>query len=93
MSKKKLNKVRNKIDKLDIKLLNLIKSRTKLVNEVIIIKKYKKQIVDTKRIKKVLRKIKINSVKRNIDPKITHKIWSSMIKGYIDYEKKNFYKK
>ena len=93
MNIKKLNKVRNHIDKLDIKLLDIIKKRTKLVNQVIKIKKYKKQIVDKKRINKVLRKIKKNSIKNNIDPKITLKIWSTMIKAYIDYEKRNFYKK
>tara|TARA_Y100000590_G_scaffold399135_1_gene482055 strand:+ start:1563 stop:1844 length:282 start_codon:yes stop_codon:yes gene_type:complete len=93
MDNKKLNKVRNLIDRLDIQLLNLIKKRTKLVNHVIKIKKYKKQIVDKKRINKVLKKIKKNSVKKNIDPKITVKIWSTMIKAYIDYEKRNFYKR
>ncbi len=35
MNKKKLNVVRKKIDKLDNKLLNIIKKRTKLVQEVI----------------------------------------------------------
>ena len=93
MNKNKLDKVRNQIDKLDVKLLNLIKIRTKLVNKVIKLKNYKKQIVDKKRIKKVLKKIKKNSIKKKIDPKITVKIWSSMINGYIDYEKGNFYKK
>ena len=93
MDNKKLNKVRNLIDRLDIQLLNLIKKRTKLVNHVIKIKKYKKQIVDKKRINKVLKKIKKNSVKKNIDPKITVKIWSTMTKAYIDYEKRNFYKR
>ena len=41
-----LNKVRNKIDKLDKKLLVLIKKRTDLVKKVIKLKKFKKQIVD-----------------------------------------------
>ena len=93
MNKNKLDKVRNQIDKLDVKLLNLIKIRTNLVNKVIKLKIYKKQIVDKKRIKKVLKKIKKNSIKKKIDPKITVKIWSSMINSYIDYEKRNFYKK
>ena len=50
-----LNKVRNKIDKLDKKLLVLIKKRTDLVKKVIKLKKFKKQIVDRNRIKKVPR--------------------------------------
>jgi len=90
MNKKKINIVRNKLDKLDGKLLNLIKKRTALVDQVIKIKTLKKQIVDKKRIKKVLKNIRLKSIKIKIDPKITNKIWSAMIKSYIDYEKRKF---
>jgi chorismate mutase len=92
MKKNKLRIVRKKIDVLDLKILSLIKKRTVLVNQVIKIKKYKKQIVDQDRIKEVLKKIKNNSIKKKIDPQITNNIWRSMIKSYIDYEKKNFKK-
>ena len=90
MDIKKIKIVRNKLDKLDHKLLNLIKKRTILVNQVIKIKKYKKQIVDKVRIKKVLNNVKKYSLRRKIDPKITHAIWKTMIRSYINYEKKNF---
>ena len=93
MNNKDLNKVRKKIDLLDKKLLILIKTRTNLVKQVIKLKKYKKQIVDKKRIKKVLRNIKRDSIRKKIDPKLTVKIWNSMIKSYIEYEKRNFKKK
>ena len=93
MNKKKLDNVRNKLDKLDYKLLDIIKKRTSLVKQVIKLKKHKKQIIDRNRIKKVLRNIKKISIKKKIDPRITHKIWSSMIKSYIDYERRNFNKK
>ena len=93
MNNKKLNTLRGKIDKLDFKLLDLIKKRSKFVDEVIKNKKHKKQIIDKSRIKKVLKDIKKNSIKKKIDPKITVKIWSSMINSYIDYEKRNFYKR
>ena len=93
MKNKKLDIIRNKIDKLDQLLLNLIKKRTNLVNRVIKVKKSKKDIFDRKRINVVLKNIKKNSIKKNIDPKITKNIWSSMIKSYIEYERKNFNKK
>ena len=93
MNKIKLNEVRNKLDKLDYKLLDIIKKRTSLVKQVIKLKKHKKQIIDRNRIKKVLRNIKKISIKKKIDPRITQKIWSSMIKSYIDYERRNFNKK
>ena len=77
---------------IDNKLLNLVKKRTNIVKKVIKLKKYKKKIVDHKRIRQVLKNIKSKSIKMNIDPKITQKIWSSMIKSYIDYERRNFKK-
>ena len=93
MNNKKISIVRDKLDKLDYRLLSLIKKRTVLVNQVIKIKTLKKQIVDNSRIKKVLKNIRKNSIKMKIDPKITHSIWSTIIKSYIEYEKKNFKKK
>ena len=56
LNKKKLNVVRKKLDKLDLKLLELIKLRTNLVNEVIKLKQFKKDIVDKKRISVILTK-------------------------------------
>ena len=92
-NKKKLNSVRIKLDKLDNKLLILIKRRTALVNEVIKLKQYKKEIVDKERIRFILNKIKKKTIKLNVDPKITNRIWKNMIWSYIDYEKRNFKKK
>ena len=88
----KLLKIRKKLDKLDNSFLNLIKKRTILVNEVIKTKKFKKDIVDKKRIKVILKNIRIKSKKKRIDPLITQKIWKSMISAYIDYEFRNFKK-
>ena len=89
---KKLNKIRVKLDKLDNKMLNIISKRTKLIDNVIKIKLYKKDIVDKSRIKKILSNIKKKSQSKNIDVILTRKIWSSMIKAYIDYEFRNFKK-
>ena len=85
--------IRLKLDKLDNNLLSLIKSRTNLVKEVLKLKEFKKEIVDKKRIRFILQKIKIKSKKLNIDPKITNRIWKNMIWSYIDYERRNFKKK
>ena len=90
---KKLRKLRKKLDSLDNSLIKLIKKRTNLVNEVLKLKKFKKQIVDNKRIKIILNQIKKKSIKNNIDPKITKRIWINMIRAYIDYERRNFKKK
>ena len=92
-NKKKLDGIRIKLDKLDNKLLALIKYRTSLVKEVLKLKEFKKEIVDQKRINFILKKIKVKSKKFKIDPKITNRIWKNMIWSYIDYEKRNFKKK
>ena len=92
-NKKKLKKLRNKLDLLDNQLLRLIKIRTNLVKDVLKLKIYKKEIIDRKRIKKILLNIKIKSLKHDIDPMITKRIWKNMIWSYIDFEKKNFRKK
>jgi len=92
-NKKKLEKIRSKLDKLDNKLLSIIKYRTNLVKEVLKLKEFKKEIVDKKRISLILRKIHTKSKKLKIDPKITNRIWKNMILSYIDYEKRNFKKK
>ena len=93
LSKKKLNILRAKLDKLDSNLLQLIKKRSNLVNEVLKLKIYKKEIIDQKRINFILKKIKKKSIKSKIDPKITNRIWKNMIWSFIDYEKRNFKKK
>ena len=93
MNKKKLEAIRKKIDLVDKHLLNIIGKRTTLVKKVISVKNHKKQIVDKKRIKKVLINIKNQSIKKKIDIKVTNKIWRAMINSYIDFERRKFKKK
>ena len=93
LKKEKLRKIRKELDKLDDYLIKIIKKRTSLVEKVLALKERKNQIVDQKRIDLILRNIKKKSIKNNIDPKITNKIWKNMIYAYIDFEKRNFNKK
>ena len=93
LKRKKLNKIRTELDKLDNSLIKPIKKRTNLVNQVLKLKEKKKEIIDNKRIKIILRNIRKKSITNRIDPKITNRIWKNMIWSYIDYEKRNFKKK
>jgi len=93
MNKKKLQIARNKIDQLDKEIFYLIKKRTAIVKYMLSLKGFKKQIIDHKRIKEILKKIKNQSIKNRIDPKITSRIWKSMIWSYIDFQRRNFKKK
>tara|TARA_E500000178_G_scaffold327352_1_gene356347 strand:- start:171 stop:455 length:285 start_codon:yes stop_codon:yes gene_type:complete len=93
MVNKNILKIRKNLDKLDNEFLNIIKKRTHLVNLVIKNKKFKKDIVDKKRISIILKNISKKSRKMKIDTKLTQKIWKSMIKAYIEYEFRNFKRK
>ncbi len=93
LKRKKLSNIRSELDKLDNILIKVIKKRTSLVKKVLALKEKKKQIVDQKRIKSILKNIRKKSLKSNIDPKITNRIWKNMIWSYIDFERRNFKKK
>ena len=93
MNNKNIIKIRKKLDNLDNVLLNLIKRRIFLVNQVLKNKRFKREIIDRKRISIILKNIKKKSKKKNIDPIVTNKIWTSMIRAFIDYEFRNFKKK
>ncbi len=93
LKKEKLSKIRKELDKLDDSLIKIIKKRTNLVKRVLALKERKNQIVDQRRINLILKNIKKKSLKNNIDPKITNKIWKNMIYAYIDFERRNFNKK
>ena len=93
MDKNKLKLARNKVDQLDQKIFNLIKKRTQIVKYMLSLKKFKKEIVDHKRNNEILEKIKNKSNKYGIDPKITRRIWKSIIWSYVDFQRRNFKKK
>ena len=93
LKKKKLNIVRKKLDKIDNSLINIIRQRTLLVKKVLELKDYKNEIIDRERIRKILKNIRVKSLQKKIDPRITKRIWHNMIYAYIDFEKRNFKKK
>ena len=93
MNKKKLKVARNKVDQIDNKIFDLIRKRTEIIKFVLSLKKYKKQIIDYKRIDDILKKIKNKSIKYSIDSKLTSRIWKSIIWSYVEFQRKKFKKK
>ena len=93
MNKKKLKIARKKVDFLDKEIFNLIKKRTQLVKYMLGLKKSRREIVDYGRNNEIFRKIKNKSIKNDIDPKITRRIWKAMIWSYVDFQRRNFKKK
>ena len=87
-----MKEIRRKIDAVDSKILPLMIKRSFLVNKALQLKTKKSEIVDVKRIKQITKKISDQSKKLGADPKLISNIWISMIKNFIDFEKRNFKK-
>ena len=90
---RRLKKERKKIDKIDQQIFNLIKKRTFVVKKMLILKKYRHQIVDHKRNNEILLNLKRKSIQNKIDPRITKRIWKSIIYSYVDFQRRNFKKR
>ena len=84
-----INEIRIEIDKIDLKILNLISERKDLVTQVVKFKN-KNQIIDQKRINEILTKLDIEAKKRGVPQQLVRDLWKSMIKSFISYEEKIF---
>ena len=73
--------------------MNKKHKRTKIVEHMLNLKHFKSEIVDHSRIKVILKNIRKKSIKNSVDPKITNRIWKSMIWSYVDFQRRNFKKK
>ena len=93
MDKRKLKIARTKIDQLDNSIFNLIKKRTRVVKYMLSLKQFKRQIVDQKRINEILQNIRKKSVWHGVDPKITSRIWKTIIWSFVNFQRRNFKKK
>ena len=88
-----LRSIRDQIDNIDDKILPLMIKRSKLVNLALQTKTRKSQIIDQKRIDKILMKIGNKSENAKANPNLIKSIWKSMIWNFIDFEKKEFNKR
>ena len=84
-----IEEIRNEIDKLDLKIIELISQRKDLVFEVVKLKK-KDQIVDQKRIDHILKKLNLEAKKKGIPELMIERLWKTMIMSFIEYEKEIF---
>ena len=90
---RRLKNERKMIDEIDQQIFKLIKRRTIVVKKMLALKKYKSEIFDHKRINQILLKLKRKSIQNKIDPRITKRIWKSIIYSFIDFQRRNFKKK
>ena len=88
----KMREIRKRIDEVDSKILPLMVKRSKLVSKALDIKTKKSEIVDLKRINEIKKKVAAQARRLGANPKLISNIWVSIIKNFIDFEKKNFKK-
>jgi len=77
---KKIREVRTKIDQIDIKILNLIKARFKLINDIAYLKKERGLVVYQKQREKEL-------LKKTKEHDFLNKIYKSILKESKNYQK------
>ena len=77
--------IRDEIDNLYLKIIEVISQRKDLVFEVVKLKR-KDQIVDQKRIDSILKRLNIEAKKRGIPESMIENLWKIMIKSFIKYE-------
>ena len=80
-----INEVRELIDSIDDKILNLIAQRKNLVIEAVKLKS-KDQIIDSERIEKIIQKLSKQAVEKKLPDGLVEKLWNTMIQEFIDYE-------
>ena len=87
-----MREVRKKIDQIDSKILPLMVKRSQLVNAALRLKTKRSEIVDSKRINQIKKKVSYQAKKLGANPKLISDIWVSIIKNFINFERKNFKK-
>ena len=87
-----MKEIRKRIDKVDSKLIPLMVRRSKLVNKALELKTKKSEIVDVRRINQIKNKVIKQTKKLEGNPKLISEIWLSIIKNFIDFERRNFKK-
>ena len=84
-----INDIRIEIDKIDLKILNLLSERKDLVTQVIKFKN-RNQIVDEKRIDEIFVRLDKEAKKRGISQILVRSLWKTMIDSFISYEEEIF---
>tara|TARA_Y100000816_G_C26097260_1_gene580877 strand:+ start:131 stop:427 length:297 start_codon:yes stop_codon:yes gene_type:complete len=89
----KMKEIRKQIDRIDSMILPLMVKRSLLVNKALELKTKKSEIIDVERINQIKRKIAVQAKNLGANPKLISNIWMSIIKNFIEFEKRNFKKK
>jgi isochorismate pyruvate lyase len=85
-----LEEVRDNIDRIDRKIINLISERSFYVKEASKFKKDEKDVEAPKRFEEVIEKVRSLAKENNVSEEIVGKIYRTMISSFIELEKNEF---
>ncbi|MEN9919230.1 MAG: hypothetical protein RL662_1666 [Bacteroidota bacterium] len=85
---KSLDEVRANIDRIDSMLVDLIAKRSLYVNQAAKFKTNKQEVDAPQRVEQVIEKVKNLAEANNLNPSIAEDIFRTMIRGFIEQEKK-----
>jgi isochorismate pyruvate lyase len=85
-----LEEIRYHIDLLDREIVSLLAKRCRYVNQAVKFKKHIGDVEDKNRINEIISKVIKYANEINFDPSIVSQIYESMIRVYVEYEKKSF---
>ena len=85
---KSIEEVRENINKIDRKIVELISQRSSYVGQAAKFKKTTQDVKAPSRVEEVISKVRGIAVEHDLDPDIVEKIYRIMISCFIDYEMK-----
>lgn len=85
-----LDEIRYHIDLIDREIVSLLAKRGEYVRQAANFKKSIGNVEDKNRINEIIKKVTKYANEINFDPSIVSQIYESMIRIYVEYEKKSF---
>ena len=87
---KSLQQARDKIDQIDVALIELIASRQFYVDQVMRHKQTVEDVQSPQRVKEVIEKVRTLAVQHAVDPDMVERLYHDMIQHFIQRELKEF---
>ena len=85
-----LQQARDKIDQIDVALIELIASRQFYVDQVMRHKQTVEDVQSPQRVKEVIEKVRALAVQHAVDPDMVERLYHDMIQHFIQRELKEF---
>ena len=85
-----LQQARDKIDQIDVALIELIASRQFYVDQAMRHKQTVEDVQSPQRVKEVIEKVRTLALQHDVDPDMVERLYHDMIQHFIERELKEF---